>query len=150
MWIGIAISFIILVFVLWAISLIEWNINRQYFHGKTGWFPQFWFLFRSLVNRKKIIHTSNWKSFLKKSTPCNLANDVINFTPATRMVIAAWCLMGIVFVNSYTSSLLSYLMAPTFLPVISTVQDLAESHYLHLIILKNTVVDSVLLVIGII
>ena len=36
------------------------------------------------------------------------------------------------------------------LPVISTIQDLAESHDIHLITLKNTVVDSVLLVIGII
>nr|CAH0112794.1 unnamed protein product [Daphnia galeata] len=121
-WIGIAFSFIILAFVLWAISRIEWNINRQYFHGKTGWFPQFWFLFRSLVN----------------------PNDVIHFTPATRIVIAAWCLMGIVFVNSYTSSLLCYLMAPTFLPVISTVQDLAESHDIEIASLKHTSVDSAL------
>jgi hypothetical protein len=76
-----------------------------------------------------------------------LANEVINFTLATRIVIAAWCLMGIVFVNSYTSSLLSYLMAPTFLPVISTVQDLADSHDIEIASLKHTSVDSALFVI---
>jgi hypothetical protein len=40
-------------------------------------------------------------------------------------------------------------MAPTFLPVISTVQDLAESHDIEIASLKHTSVDSALFVISI-
>ncbi|KAK4023715.1 hypothetical protein OUZ56_009115 [Daphnia magna] len=72
-------------------------------------------------------------------------SDVISFTFATRIVVASWLLMGTVFVNCYTSSLLSYLMAPTFLPLISTVQDLADSHDIQITTLKHSSVDSALL-----
>ncbi|EFX79320.1 hypothetical protein DAPPUDRAFT_319599 [Daphnia pulex] len=121
-WIGIGLSFLVASVVLWVISRIQQNIHHQSLHGTTGWFTYFWFLFRAVIN----------------------PNEVINFTLATRLIIAAWCLMGIVFVNSYTSSLLSYLLAPTFLPVISTVQDLADSHIVQITSLKHTSADSAL------
>ena len=63
-----------------------------------------------------------------------------------RLVVAGWCLMAIVLVNCYTSSLVSYLMAPRFLPLINTVQDLADSRDLKIAVFKFSAVDSALFV----
>ena len=54
--------------------------------------------------------------------------------------------MAVVFVNSYTSSLVSYLMAPKFLPLVSTIQDLADSRDVRILSLKSTSSEAVLLV----
>lgn len=132
------------------ISRIQQNIHCQPLHGKTGWFPYFWFLFRAVINRKRNYYYLKKQFYLSIHHAIIIANGVINFTLATRLIIAAWCLMGIVFVNSYTSSLLSHLLAPTFLPVISTVQDLADSHIVQITSLKHTSADSALLVFDII
>ena len=67
-----------------------------------------------------------------------------------RLVVAAWCLAGIVFVNAYTSSIVSYLMAPRFVPLIKTVQDLADSHELKISVRKSTSQYSALMVIRLI
>ncbi|KAI9556332.1 hypothetical protein GHT06_018906 [Daphnia sinensis] len=122
-WTGIFLCLLIASVVIWLISRVQWHVNRQSYHGRSGCFPHFWFLFRVI--------TSN-------------PSDVITFTFATRIVVASWLLMGTVFVNCYTSSLLSYLMAPTFLPLISTVQDLADSRDIQIAAPKHTSVDSAL------
>ena len=75
-----------------------------------------------------------------------LASKVRSFTLATRLVVAAWCLAGIVFVNTYTSSLVSHLMAPRFLPLINTVQDLSDSYKLNIAVRKFTVEYATLMV----
>ncbi|XP_046651122.1 glutamate receptor 1-like [Daphnia pulicaria] len=121
-WIGIILSMFIVALVLGWISRFEWRIHRQSFHGERGWLPHFWFLFRALAN----------------------PNEVITFSLSTRLVVAAWCLIAVVFVNSYTSSLVSYLMAPKFLPVITTVKSLAESRDVQITVLKHTSVESIL------
>ena len=76
-----------------------------------------------------------------------IANEVITFTLATRLIVAAWCLVAVVFVNSYTSILTSYLMAPKFVPAITTVKSLAESRDVMVTVLKHTSVESILFVI---
>ena len=73
----------------------------------------------------------------------NSADTELRFTWSMRLVVAGWCLAGIVFVNSYTSSVVSYLMAPKFLPLINTVQDLADSHVLSVAIRKFSVESMV-------
>ena len=77
---------------------------------------------------------------------CIIANGVINFTLATRLVVATWCLMAVVFVNSYTGILVSYLMAPKFLPLITTVQSLADSREVSIAVAKHTSVEAALFV----
>jgi hypothetical protein len=147
-WIGISLSMFIVAVVLGWISRFEWRMNRQSFHGETGWFPHFWFLFRAVANRKCP------NSQIKSNTLINFsfifyyypANEVITFSLSTRLVVAAWCLVAVVFVNSYTSSLVSYLMAPKFLPVITTVKSLAESRDVQITVLKHTSVESILFV----
>ncbi len=147
-WIGIILSMFIVALVLGWISRFEWRIHRQSFHGETGWFPHFWFLFRALANRKKKSKFTNqinhpYKFFLIFYYP---ANEVITFSLSTRLVVAAWCLVAVVFVNSYSSSLVSYLMAPKFLPAITTVKSLAESRDVQVTVLKYTSVESILFV----
>ena len=63
-----------------------------------------------------------------------------------RLVVAAWCLTGIVFANSYSSSLVSYLTAPRFVQLMNTAQDLAESNQIRLLLRKFTFQYSVLMV----
>jgi hypothetical protein len=138
----------IVALVLGWISRFERRMNRQSFHGETGWFPHFWFLFRALANRK--CSNSQIKSNILINFPliCYYypANGVITFSLSTRLVVAAWCLIAVVFVNSYSSSLVSYLMAPKFLPVITTVKSLAESRDVQVTVLKYTSVESILFV----
>ncbi|XP_057374584.2 glutamate receptor ionotropic, kainate 2-like [Daphnia carinata] len=119
-WIGIILSILILALILWLISRFE--SRREAFRGKIGLFDYFWFLFRVLAN----------------------SNEVIAFTLATRLIVTAWCLTAVVFVNSYTSSLVSYLMAPKFVPVITTLQSLADSKEISLMVLKHTSVETTL------
>lgn len=75
-----------------------------------------------------------------------IADEDIIYTLAKRLVVAAWCLMAVVLVNSYTSSLVSYLMAPKYVSLMNTIQDLAESKEISLIVLKHTSMHSELLV----
>lgn len=82
----------------------------------------------------------------KKNLFESLANRDAEFSLAKKLVVAVWCLIAVVFVNSYTSSLVSYLTAPKFVPLINTVQDLADSRELQVSSLKFTSIDSTLLV----
>ena len=68
------------------------------------------------------------------------------FSLATRLAVAGWCLAGIVFVNSYSSSLVSYLMAPRFVPLMNTVQDLADSNVIRPFIRKDSFQSTTVMV----
>ena len=45
-------------------------------------------------------------------------------TLKTRIVIGAWCLMCFFLVTSYSSVLISFIMAPHYQPLINNIQDL--------------------------
>jgi ionotropic glutamate receptor len=75
-----------------------------------------------------------------------LAKEVATFTLATRLLVATLCLMAVVFINSYTGILVSYLMAPKFLPLITTVQSLADSREITVAVSKHTSVEAALFV----
>ena len=76
----------------------------------------------------------------------HVASDAVKYSLSMRMVITVWCLTAVVLVNAYTSSLVSYLMAPRFLPLINTVQELADSHDLKIAVLKFSAIDSTIFV----
>ena len=63
-----------------------------------------------------------------------------------RLLVASWCLAGVVFVNAYTSSVVSYLMAPKFVPLINTLEDLANSDKIQLVVRKSNAQYSILMV----
>ncbi len=76
-----------------------------------------------------------------------LATEVVNnFALSMKMIIGIWCLTAIVLVNSYTSSLVSHLMAPRFVPIINTAQELADSRELKISALEFSSVDSTIFV----
>ena len=113
-----------------------------------GWLSYLNFLLRVYLANRKIIGiqlTSSNSAFTKYHI-IYIASRDLTFTLKTRMVVAAWCLAGIVFVNAYTSSLVSYLMSPRYLPLINTVQDLADSHKLHIAVRKFTFEYSTMMV----
>lgn len=145
-WIGIIVSLLVVSVILWFISKFESQGPFQ-----ISLFSQFWFLFRVVASRKtkKFFNMFFIKRLIEKLDSQFIADDIIHYTLATRLVVAAWCLISIVIVNSYTSSLVSHLMAPKFSPLINTVQDLADSREISIVVLKHTSVDSALFVIRI-
>lgn len=58
--------------------------------------------------------------------------------------MAAWCLVALVIVQSYTSCLVSYLTAPKFIPFINSVEELANSNDKVMVVKKFTSFESVL------
>ena len=109
----------------------------------------FWFLLRVLIQRKinvfnlccyHIVHF-----FYLASENTQLAQNQ-KFSLATRLVAAGWCLAAIVFVNSYSSSLVSYLMAPRYIPLMNTIQDLADSNVIHPFIRKDSFQSTTVMV----
>ena len=60
---------------------------------------------------------------------------------SARQMISVWCLTAVVLANSYISTLVSYITAPRFTPLINTVQDLADSHHLQIAILRFSATD---------
>ena len=144
MWLGIIISLIVAAIFMGLISYVESCNFVQPRHRRTKWFSHFWFLFRVAINRIKILLINSVVKFFK--IYIFKASEEIHFSLPTRLVVAVWCLIAVVFVNSYTSSLVSYLTAPRFIPLINTVQDLADSREIKIAPLKFTSIDSALAV----
>lgn len=63
-----------------------------------------------------------------------------------RILVACWCLSALVLVQSYTSCLVSYLMAPKFIPFLNTIDELANDPKIPFVVMKYTNVHSDLLV----
>lgn len=74
------------------------------------------------------------------------ANDCIIKTMPAKLLGAAWCLVAIVIVNSYTSSLASYLMAPRYKPLANSIEDIAAIPRPMFMVLKDSSFESFLLV----
>ena len=114
-----------------------------------GTLSHFWFLLRVLIQRKICAfnhccyHIVNFFNLASENT--QLAQNQ-KFSLATRLAVAGWCLAGIVFVNSYSSSLASYLMAPRFIPLMNTVQDLADSNVIRPFIRKDSFQSTTVMV----
>lgn len=68
--------------------------------------------------------------------------SVYQFTPSSRILVAGWCLAAFVSVQSYTCCLVSYLMAPKFIPFANTIGELANSNELTFVVLKYTAVET--------
>jgi len=54
-----------------------------------------------------------------------------------RIVVATWCLSAFVFVNAYSSTVTSYLMAPKLQPFSKSFEDIASGHPQKLQILSE-------------
>lgn len=41
-----------------------------------------------------------------------------------RILVACWCLIAVVLVNAYQTTLTTYLMAPRYIPMVDSVEDI--------------------------
>lgn len=65
---------------------------------------------------------------------------------STKILVAFWSLAVFVLVQSYNSCLVSYLTTPKFVPVANTIEDMANSPELSLVVLKFTSIEPAILV----
>ena len=63
-----------------------------------------------------------------------------------RLIAGAWSLAAFVFVQAYTSTLITYIVAPTNYPLISSFNELADRPDIHLILKKYGTVEQILTV----
>ena len=61
-----------------------------------------------------------------------------------RFLIGAWCLAAAVLVNSYSSVLITYVLAPNNPPLINSVYDLVQTDYIKLVVDKGRGLDVVI------
>ena len=62
-----------------------------------------------------------------------------------RILVAVWCLMALILVNSYTGNLISYLTVPRMKPVVNSFEELANSQETKLTIeAKNILSENIL------
>ncbi len=62
-----------------------------------------------------------------KVKPNLLARDDLsaNFDLAGKLLTVFWCLMAVVLINAYSGSVTSYIMSPTFTPMVDSAEDIA-------------------------
>ena len=61
-----------------------------------------------------------------------------------RFLIGAWCLAAAILVNSYSSVLITYVLAPNNPPLINSVYDLVQTDYIKLVVDKGRGLDVVI------
>lgn len=69
------------------------------------------------------------------------------FTPnrlPVRLVAGVWTLAAFVFVQSYNSTLITHVLAPTNHPLVKSFGDLADNLNIHFLIKKSGTMDSLL------
>lgn len=63
-----------------------------------------------------------------------------------RILVGTWLLISMVLVNSYSSTVISYLTVPKMKPHINTFEDLATNKEIGIILLKDAVLAEQILV----
>lgn len=58
-----------------------------------------------------------------------------------RLATGAWCVALVVLINYYCSILFAFIMAPSFRPLVDSVQELAFTEDVGLVVVKNYAVD---------
>ncbi len=63
-----------------------------------------------------------------------------------RILVATWCIMALVLVNAYSSTLISYLSVPKLQPIVNSLEELAAQNSLRLIVPAKTIMANRILV----
>lgn len=61
-----------------------------------------------------------------------------------RIAMAAWCLLCFVLVTCYSSVLISFIMAPHYQSLISTVKELAEIENISPVVVRGFAIDKLI------
>ncbi|XP_057365455.2 glutamate receptor ionotropic, delta-1-like [Daphnia carinata] len=135
-WIGLAISSVIVIVILFLIqryldnrvglerdstSNEGENANSTRVHGQPG--SQYLYVLGNL---------------LSQSGPCTSRR--LSF----RLVAGVWTLAAFIFVQGYNSTLFTYVVAPVKLPLINSVYDIAESSDIVLLVKKAGTIDTLI------
>ncbi|KAK4012977.1 hypothetical protein OUZ56_025225 [Daphnia magna] len=133
-WIALLVSIAAVIVSMYFVSNFRWSIVSSLTH-------------RTFSKRKKIVFkkscdTSTTVSYLyavsvllSQGGPCSSRKLVV------RVLAAAWCLAAAVLVNSYSSVLITYILAPNNPPLITSAYDLAQQDDIHLIVDKGRGID---------
>ncbi|XP_059352537.1 uncharacterized protein LOC130700516 [Daphnia carinata] len=140
-WIALLVSIAVVIVSMYFVSHFRWSIVSSFGH-------------RTFSRRQKIIFkksrtTSTTISYLYVVSVLlsQGENDLTQCGPcssqklAVRVLAAAWCLAAAVLVNSYSSVLITYILAPNNPPLVTSAYDLAQKDDVHLIVDKGRGVD---------
>ena len=61
-----------------------------------------------------------------------------------RLLLCTWCLMCVIFINSYTGNLTSYLAVPALKPIPNSFEELAARKDLNIMIDRSILAESIL------
>ena len=73
---------------------------------------------------------------------CALKNN----KSAVRFLAAVWCLMAVILINYYNSTLISYMLVPKYEPIVNTIEELAHSTKLSVSAEKSSVIGDTIFV----
>ncbi|KAI9553542.1 hypothetical protein GHT06_021460 [Daphnia sinensis] len=133
-WVALLVSIAAVVVSMYFVSHFRWSIVSSFTHRT--------FSRRHKIIFKKSCNTSTTMSYLyaigvllSQGGPCSSRKL------AVRVLAAAWCLAAAVLVNSYSSVLITYILAPNNPPLITSAYDLAQKDDVYLIVDKGRGID---------
>ena len=59
----------------------------------------------------------------------------------TRLVMGAWCLVGLCLTTAYSSVLVSFIIAPHYRPLVDSLEDLAQREDVNPLVVKDLAAD---------
>ena len=74
------------------------------------------------------------------------AQQCPDYKLSSRIVAALWCLTSVILVNSYTTTLVSYMTSTKLVPVIDSIEDLAAKPDYQFMVETSTSFESTMLV----
>nr|CAH0103993.1 unnamed protein product [Daphnia galeata] len=99
----------------------------------------------SLPRKFTIYEWSSYYAIYLANTLTNQGNAIPLRRLSFRILIGVWVLTATVLVNSYSSTVISYLTIPKMKPAINTFEDLANSQEVELILLADTMTKKQIL-----
>ena len=145
MWLSIGISTLILAIFLWVILSAKFYLFESSRRSNTL-LGSLW----SLFYLQKIGNDIVTKTILipNKFRILVIAPKIKSSKSSIYLLLCFWCMAVIVLVNAYSTTLMSYLMAPRFIPMIESIDDIVNISRPFFMVLKYTAFESVLLVVN--
>ncbi len=145
MWLSIGITTLILAIFLWVILSAKFYLFESSRRSNTL-LGSLWSLFylQKIGNdivTKTILIPNQFRILV-------IAPKIQSSKSSIYLLLCFWCMAVIVLVNAYSTTLMSYLMAPRFIPMIESIDDIVNISRPFFMVLKYTAFESVLLVVN--
>ncbi|KAI9554684.1 hypothetical protein GHT06_019960 [Daphnia sinensis] len=100
---------------------------------------------KNMAEKKKAVSSNRNIPMYLLATLLNQGGNVLCNLTSTRLVIGAWCLLSLVLVNSYNSTLISYVTATRRAkPLVNSIEELAYDSEVYAIVDRGQGPDSVI------